>query len=131
MDHVDRSPVESAPADLAGRLRSVRARLPGQMLRDRIEMASVCYGPLYTLAELRRKAAETLAPRIGFIRGARLEPIETHDQTIPDEALLKYDEAFTSGLFSTFWVVTPTYFSERQVDPVDRRAGAGGASTAR
>src|SRR5207245_7439696 len=36
---------------------------------------------------------------------------------IPDEALLKYDAAVQSGLFSAFSVVTPAYFSQKQVDP--------------
>jgi hypothetical protein len=35
----------------------------------------------------------------------------------PDEVLLKYDDAARSGLFSAFSVVTPTYFSQKQVDP--------------
>lgn len=33
------------------------------------------------------------------------------------EALLKYDDAVRSGLFSKFWVATPTYYQERQMDP--------------
>jgi hypothetical protein len=59
----------------------------------------------------------TLPRRPGFIRGAALEPIEAYRQSIPDEALLKYDDAAQSGLFSRFMVATPTYYSERQVDP--------------
>src|SRR5205807_2641746 len=31
--------------------------------------------------------------------------------------LLKYDDAVQSGLFDKFWVATPTYYQERQVDP--------------
>lgn len=31
--------------------------------------------------------------------------------------MLKYDDAVQSGLFSRFWVATPTYYQERQVDP--------------
>ena len=51
------------------------------------------------------------------MRGAVLEPIEEYRQAIPDEALLKYDDAVKSNLFSRFWVATPTYYQERQVDP--------------
>ena len=105
------------PLPLDARIRSIRARLPGQLLRERLEMAAVCYGPLHTLAEVRQKVGESLTRRIGFVRGATLEPIETYRETIPDEALLKYDDAMQSGFFSKFWVATPTYYQERQLDP--------------
>ena len=105
------------PVDRDARIRSIRSRLPGQLLRERLEMAAVCYGPLHTLAEIRHKVGETLPRRIGFVRGATLEPIETYREPIPDEALLKYDDAAQSGLFSKFWVATPTYYQERQLDP--------------
>lgn len=111
------SPVQEPVIDYASRVASIRARLPGQVLRQRIEMATVCYGPLYTLAEVRRRVGEALPYRFGFIRGATLEPIEDYRDTIPDEALLKYDDAVKTGLFARFWVATPTYYEERQVDP--------------
>ena len=46
-----------------------------------------------------------------------IDPIEEYRGLIPDEALLKYDDAAQSGLFSKFWVVTPTYYWKRQIDP--------------
>jgi hypothetical protein len=109
--------VDVPPVDDASRIAGIRSRLPGQVLRQRIEMAKVCYGPLYTPAEVRRKVGEALPYRFGFIRGAVLEPIETYRETIPDAALLKYDDAVKSGLFAKFCVATPTYYEERQVDP--------------
>jgi hypothetical protein len=105
------------PPDVDARVRTIRARLPGQMLRERIEIAQLCYGPLFTLAEVRFKVGQTLPRRAGYVRGATLEPIEDYRQGIPDEALLKYDDAVKSGLFTKFWVATPTYYQERQVDP--------------
>jgi hypothetical protein len=121
MDHAEKTRVEtpaSTPeADVDARVRAIRARLPGQMLRQRVEMAEVCYGPLYALAEIRQRVGQTLPRRAGFVRGAVLESIEDYRQTIPDEALLKYDDAVKSGLFAKFWVATPTYYQERQVDP--------------
>ena len=119
MEHIEaaRTGSPATPPDADARVRAIRAKLPGQMLRERIEMAQVCYGPLYTLAEIRQKVGHTLPRRAGFIRGAVLEPIEDYRQPIPDEALLKYDDAQKSGLFSKFWVATPTYYQERQVDP--------------
>jgi hypothetical protein len=115
-DHVS-AQLDVPAVDDGARVTTIRSRLPGQVLRQRIEMAKVCYGPLYTLAEVRRKVGEALPYRLGFIRGAALEPIETYRELIPDAALLKYDDALKSGLFSKFWVATPTYYEERQIDP--------------
>jgi len=119
MDHTETPRAATTPTtvDDAPRIRTIRARLPGQMLRERIEMAQVCYGPLHTLAEIRQKVGHTLPRKAGFVRGAVLEPIEDYRHAIPDEALLKYDDAVKSGLFSKFWVATPTYYQERQIDP--------------
>ena len=103
--------------DLAARALAIRSRLPGQMLGQRLEMAALCYGPLYSLAEIRQNVGAVLPRRLGYVRGASLEPIETYASTIPDEALVKYDDAARTGLFSRFWVATPTYYQERQVDP--------------
>lgn len=116
MSHDVREVDVSAP-DTASRPASIRARLPGQVLRHRTEIAALTYGPLYTQAEVRRKVGEALPYRFGFIRGATLEPIESYREPIPDEALLKYAAALETGLFSKFWVATPTYYEERQVDP--------------
>lgn len=113
-------PLNTTPAveiDEATRLRGIRSRLPGQMLRERLEMASVCFGPLYTWPEVRQKVAETLPRKVGFVRTALVEPIEAYREPIPDAALLKYDDALKSGLFSKFWVATPRYYEQRQVDP--------------
>ena len=103
--------------DEAARIRAIRSRLPGQMLRERIEMATLCYGPLYTWAEIRQKVAETLPWRFGFVRATTMESIETYREPIPDAALLKYDDAVRSDLFSKCWVATPRYYEQRQVDP--------------
>jgi hypothetical protein len=119
MEHTDmpRAATPTPATELDAHLRAIRARLPGQMLRERVEMAQVCYGPLYSLAEVRQRVGQTLPRRAGYVRGAVLEPIEDHRGLIPDDALLKWDDAVKSGLFSTFMVATPTYYQERQVDP--------------
>jgi hypothetical protein len=119
MDHTDtpRADTSTSAGDIDSRIRAIRARLPGQMLRERIEMAQVCYGPLYSLPEIRQRVGQTLPRRAGYVRGAVIEPIDDYRQVIPDDALLKYDDAVKSGLFTRFWVATPTYYQERQVDP--------------
>lgn len=108
---------EPTRVDTDARLRSIRARLPGLMLEERMETARACYGTVYTLSEIRRNVARTLPRRIGLLRDAALEPIEKYRKPIPDDVLLKYDEALQSGLFSSFWVATPMYYEQRQVDP--------------
>jgi hypothetical protein len=119
MDHTETPRAAASPAtiDPEARVHAIRARLPGQMLRERLEMAQVCYGPLYSLADVRLRIAHTLPRRPGFVRGAVLESIEDYRQHIPDEALLKYDDAVKSRLFAKFWVATPAYYQERQIDP--------------
>jgi hypothetical protein len=123
MDHIDTVRPDTAsgsgvaPTDTATRVRRIRASLPGQVQRERIELAAVCYGPLMTLTQIRLRIGETLPRKFGFVRSAALEPLESYRGLIPDEALLKYDDAHRSGLFSKFWVATPTYYQERQVDP--------------
>jgi hypothetical protein len=108
---------DTTATDPAPRARAIRARLPGQLLRERQDMARLCYGPLYSLAEIRQRVGEVLPRRFGFVRGATLEPIEQYREPIPDAALLKYDDAVQTGWFSKFWVATPTYYQERQIDP--------------
>ncbi len=117
MEQTKLNNLETTPVDPAERLRAIRARLPGQMLRERVEMAQVCHGPLYRLTEIRQRVGEVLPRRAGFVRGAALEPIETYREAIPDDALLKYDDAVRSGLFGKFMIATPTYYQQRQVDP--------------
>lgn len=112
------SPVQTdLSEEQTARVRKIRSELPGQMLRERIETARLCYGPLYSLNEVRQKVAETLPRRVGYMRSAALEPIETYQDPIPDDALLKYDDARNSGLFSKFWVASPRYYESKQTDP--------------
>jgi hypothetical protein len=109
--------VETVPTDVAERVRSIRFRLPGQAVSERLEMARVAYGPLYTIGLIRERVAETLPIRPGYIRSAVIEAIDEYRGSISDEALLKYDDAERSGLFAQFRVVTPTYYRQPQVDP--------------
>ncbi|HXH84448.1 MAG TPA: hypothetical protein VNN07_16200 [Candidatus Tectomicrobia bacterium] len=118
MKDLERPFEQPAPTlDVRERVRAIRARLPGQVLVERLETVRLRYGRVYTLDEVRRLAAETLPMRVGYSRAAVLDPIETYRSAIPDDALLKYDDAVQSGLFSTFWVVTPSYRESRQIDP--------------
>jgi hypothetical protein len=118
LEQTDSTRTAATPPDMTKRLRAIRAGLPGQMLRERLQTARVGYGMLYTEAEIRKKVADTLLPRVGFVRGAVLEPIETYSRPIPDDALIKYDDAVQTGVFSRFLVATPRYYyGQRQVDP--------------
>jgi hypothetical protein len=120
MEHiqmVDPDSVASTRMGAAERVRRIRARLPGQVLRERLDNAAASYGPLYSLAELQRRVGETLPSQLGHRRTSVLEPIESYRGRIPDDALLRYDDALASGLFAGFWVATPAYMEERQADP--------------
>jgi hypothetical protein len=108
---------ETIPSTVEERIRVIRFRLPGQAVMERIELARVAYGPLHTVNLIRERVADTLPIRIGYVRSTVMTPIEQYREPIPDEALLKFDDAERSGLFSRFWVVTPTYYRARQVDP--------------
>src|SRR5439155_1697955 len=99
--------IQPPAADTAARAQEIRRRLPGQARRQRLDTARLEYGPLYSLAEIQQRVAQTLHQKVGFIRRAVFEPIESYQGPIPDEALLKYDAAVQSGLFSAFSVVTP------------------------
>ncbi len=109
--------IETVPANAAERVRAIRFRLPGQAVMERIELARVAYGPLYTIGLVQERVAETLPTRIGYVRSTAMEPIEEYRGRMPDEVLLKYDDAERSGLFVKFWVVTPTYYRTPQADP--------------
>jgi hypothetical protein len=117
VDNSDSGYTEIENTDLTIRIRAIRARLPGQMASERLDAAALSYGPLYTLADIRQRVAASIPRRIGFVRGATFEPIETYQATIPDHALVKYDDALQTGLFSRFLVATPTYYRERELDP--------------
>lgn len=117
MDHQESPSIGIDITDVPARVRAVKNRLPGQMLRERLETAALLYGPLYSLAEVRQRVADTLPRKLGFVRGATLEPIEAYSAAISEDALLKYDDAVRTGLFSKFLVATPTYYREQQVDP--------------
>src|SRR5258707_4419430 len=101
--------IETVLANTAERVRAIRFRLPGQAVMERIELARVAYGPLYTVGLIQERVAETLPSRIGYVRSAAMEPIEEYSWLITDEVLLKSDEAERSMLFAKFCVVTPTY----------------------
>jgi len=109
--------IDTVPASAVARVRAIRFRLPKQAVTERIEMARLAHGPLYTMGLIRERIAETLPSRVGYVRSAVMEPIGQYTGLIPDEALLKYDDAERSGLFAKFWVVTPTYYWRSQADP--------------
>ncbi len=109
--------IATVRANAEERVRAIRFRLPRQAVTERIELARVAYGPLYTIGLIRERVAETLPTRIGYVRSTVMEPIEEYRRLIPDEVLLEYDDAQRSGLFAKFWVVTPAYYRAPQVDP--------------
>jgi hypothetical protein len=95
---------------LAARAQEIRAGLPGQLRQQRLGTASLLYGPVCSQDELRARIASSLPWKLGSIRRARLEPIEQTEIVIPDEILVKYDDAVQLGLFSRFMLGRPAYW---------------------
>jgi hypothetical protein len=96
--------------NLEARIRDIRAGLPGQLRRQRLKTASLVFGPLYSLDEIHRRIARTLPFRFGGVRRVRVTPIEQAELLIPEDVLLRYDEAVQAGVFSRFLVATPAYY---------------------
>jgi hypothetical protein len=120
MDSTTLTPAKEAqapPVDREARLRAIRSSLPGQVLCERVAQARLSFGSLYTLAEIRERVRTSLPRQLGRVRDTQVETIENYAQRIPDDALLKYDEALRSGLFSRFLVARPTYGHQPDVDP--------------
>jgi hypothetical protein len=67
--------------------------------------------------ELRARIAGSLPWTFGSVRCARLEPIEDTEIVIPDEILVKYDDALQLGLFSRFMVARAAYYLAPQPNP--------------
>jgi hypothetical protein len=96
--------------DLRMRARDIRAGLPGQLRRERLATASLLYGPLRSLDEVHRRLARTLPWRAGYVRRLSVVPLESADTLVPDEVLVKYDDAQQLGIFARFLVATPAYY---------------------
>jgi hypothetical protein len=116
MNETERESVVSV-ASVATDVERIRQALPGQLLAERLQEVTLRYGRLYSLDEIRIEVGKVLPRKPFKIRGAALENIERYTGTIPEDALLKYDEALRSGLFSGFLVATPTYYATQQTDP--------------
>src|SRR5213083_3072893 len=75
--------IQPPAADTAARAQEIRRRLPGQARRQRLDTARLEYGPLYSLAEIQQRVAQTLHQKVGFIRRAVFEPIESYRDPFP------------------------------------------------
>ena len=95
---------------LEARIRDIRAGLPGQLRQQRLRTASLVFGPLYSLDQIHRRIAGTLPFRLGSVRRLRVTPIEQAEIIIPEDVLLRYDEAVQAGVFARFLVGTPAYY---------------------
>ena len=105
--------------------RSATGRTTSKLFLQRSHM-NVYVGIGFLPARLPAFAARAKIVWIGrFLRayrvGGRPAPVfgslPVFGEPCREEALLKYDDAQRSGLFSKFWIVTPTYYRERQIDP--------------
>jgi hypothetical protein len=94
--------------EAGARVRRIRDRLLGQTLGERVAQARARYGLVYTLAELRAAICPRWRPWFSHSDRGFMEPLEGYEAPIPDDALLRYDDASETALFSRFWVVAST-----------------------
>ena len=78
--------------------------------RERLATASLVYGPLFSLQTMHRRIAHTLPWRPGRLRRTKVTPIAQSEVAIPDDVLMKYDDARQLGVLSQFLIVRPAYF---------------------
>lgn len=95
------------PLEARFRARRVRHHLYGQTLGERIAQARARYGRVYTRAELRAVAYPRRRAWSSRIERRLVKPLEAYRAPIPDDALLRYDDASETALFSRFCVVAP------------------------
>jgi hypothetical protein len=103
--------------DMRARIRYIRSGLPGQLRQERLATAALLYGPLCSLDEVHRRIAHTLPRVFGSVRRAKVAPLDQCDVVLPDDVLLKYDDAVQLGVFSRFLVATPAYYWSARGDP--------------
>lgn len=95
----------------------VRQKLPGQVAQSRRALAEAQYGLAMSQRELHDKIRRSIRARFGFERSSSGVGITSYTRFIPDEALLKYQEAKDSGFFDRFTIEWPTYDSKQAPDP--------------
>ena len=89
-------------------VRRIRDRLLRPTLEERVAQARARYGRVYTLGQLRAAAYPRRRGRLSRFERGSMEPLEIYRALIPDDALLRYNDASETESFSQFWVVTPT-----------------------
>lgn len=103
--------------DARARIRDIRAGLPGQLRQERLATAALLYGPLCSLDQVHHRIARTLPWLFGSVRRVTVTPVDQSDTVLPDEILLKYDDAVQLGVFSRFLVAIPAYYWSPRGDP--------------
>lgn len=93
--------------EAGARVRRIRDRLLGQTLGERVAQVRARYGRVYTLAELRAAACPRWRTWFSCSDRGLMEPLEGYEAPIPDDALLRYDDASETAFFSRFCVVAP------------------------
>jgi hypothetical protein len=114
--HGDHGASSESETDVWARLREIRARLPGQLRRERLATAAMTYGALCSLDELHARIARTLPRRLGYVRRTSVVTIERSEIAIPDHVLLTYDDAVRLAIFARFLVLTPAYYLRQQTE---------------
>jgi hypothetical protein len=89
------------------RVRRIRDRLLRPTLDERVARVRARYGRVYTRAQLCGGGAARRRGRFRRLERGCARSLEAYGARIPDDALLRYDDALGTEAFSQFWVVTP------------------------
>jgi len=104
--------VETAPCEAAedrAKVAEIRQDLAGQQTRGRWDLAEAQFGLIMDIGTLRDRIRKTIPFRLFNVRHVDWEDIGSYTGHIPDQALLKYEEARRTGLFRCFKVAAPMY----------------------
>ena len=89
------------------RVRRIRERLLRPTLEERVAQVRARYGRVYTLTQLRATASARRRGRARRCEHGFMESIEAYEAPIPDDALLRYEDASETTWFWRFHVVMP------------------------
>jgi hypothetical protein len=100
---IDRASVNES--EVLDRVKKIRAALPN--LAPNLEVAAAQFGLQVPARAVHQHARRALPFKFFSRRGSTWWTVDHFRGSVPDQALLKYDEAKRTGLLTHFYVVVP------------------------
>lgn len=101
----------------AARAAKVRAAMTGQAVAAKRQETELRFGRIYSRRDLVEAVRQSVPMRLFRQRAVEWERLENYTRFVPDAALLRYQEAYESGLFVAYSVLWPTYAARPAKDP--------------